>query len=102
MSQYDAIARPIMDFDSQPRNADPYSAILPSKQIICSKNPLMASLRAGDRLRQLAVESSKMDFEHPDSAPARKLNEILWKSVKGVNSELPAIHKRRIGADVGD
>src|SRR5215813_1854180 len=89
MSQYDAIARPIMDFDSQPRNDDEFSAVLLAKQIICSMNPLVASLSPHDPLRELALESSKMDFEHPDSAPARKLNEIIWKSVKGVNSQLP-------------
>ena len=31
-----------------------------------------------------------MDFVHPDSAPAGLLNEILWKSVKGMNSPMPA------------
>jgi hypothetical protein len=102
MSQYDAIARPIMDFDSQPRNVDTYSAILPAKTIICSMNPLMASLSPNNRLRQLAVDSSRMDFEHPDSAPARKLNEIIWKSIKGVNSELPALRRRRLNTDLGD
>ena len=102
MSQYDAIARPIMDFDSQPRNADQFSAILPAKEIICSMNPSMASLGAHNRLRELAVESSKMDFEHPDSAPAGKLNEIIWKSIKGVNSRLPILHNRRTITDPGD
>jgi len=102
MSQYDAIARPIMDFDSQPRNADGFSAILPAKQIICSINPSVASLSPHDRLRELAVESSKMDFDHPDSAPARKLNEIIWKSIKGVNSRLPVPHSRRAITDPSD
>jgi hypothetical protein len=102
MSQYDAIARPIMDFESQPRNAGEFSAILPAKQIICSMNPLMSSLGPHDRLRQLALESSKMDFEHPDSAPAARLNEIIWKTIKGVNSPLPMPRHRRTNTDPGD
>ena len=102
MSQYDAIARPIMDFDSQPMNSDAFNAILPAKQIICSMNPSVASLSPHDRLRELAVESSKMDFEHPDSAPAARLNEIIWKSIKGVNSRLPVSHNRRTNIDPGD
>jgi hypothetical protein len=31
-----------------------------------------------------------MDFTNPDSQPDRKLNELIWKSVKGPNSQLPA------------
>jgi hypothetical protein len=31
-----------------------------------------------------------MDFEHPDSAPPGELNEMIWKSVKGMNSQMPA------------
>lgn len=33
---------------------------------------------------------SKMDFTNPDSQPALKLNELIWKSVKGPNSKMPA------------
>ncbi|HYB53971.1 MAG TPA: alkaline phosphatase family protein, partial [Thermoanaerobaculia bacterium] len=36
-----------------------------------------------------AQASMKMDFSQPDRAPERELNEILWKSVKGVSSPLP-------------
>ena len=39
LSQYDAIANPILDFDTQPRNGEPYTAILPAREIICKMNP---------------------------------------------------------------
>ena len=32
-----------------------------------------------------------MDFIHPDSAPSGLLNEVIWKSVKGIHSKMPAI-----------
>jgi len=34
-------------------------------------------------------ESSKMDFAHADAAPAERLNEIIWKSVRGYDSAMP-------------
>jgi hypothetical protein len=42
-----------------------------------------------DSRRQLAVQSDQMDFVHADAAPARELNEIIWKMVKGIHSEMP-------------
>ncbi len=90
MSQYDAIANPILDFDGAPQNSATYAAILPAKEIICDKTPAMAAIGRNDPLRKLALQSLKMDFEHPDSAPAGLLNEIIWKSVKGYHSKMPA------------
>ena len=40
-------------------------------------------------MRKIILESRGMDFIHPDSAPPRRLNELIWKSVKGANSEMP-------------
>ena len=31
-----------------------------------------------------------MDFDHADAAPADALNRILWQSVRGVGSPMPA------------
>jgi hypothetical protein len=42
-------------------------------------------------MRKLAIESEKMHFDIPDSAPAAKLNLILWRSVKGPQSKMPAV-----------
>ena len=41
-------------------------------------------------MRKYAEESAAMNFDLPDSANAAKLNEIIWKSVRGVNSKMPA------------
>jgi hypothetical protein len=45
----------------------------------------------------------KMDFTNPDSQPERKLNELIWKSVKGPNSRMPApVNARPSGDDDDD
>jgi hypothetical protein len=31
-----------------------------------------------------------MDFAHPDALPALEANAIVWRTVKGVNSQPPA------------
>jgi hypothetical protein len=41
-------------------------------------------------MRKIMLESKGMDFVHPDRAPARGPNELIWKSVKRANSEMPA------------
>jgi hypothetical protein len=36
----------------------------------------------------------KMDFRDVDDAPMAELNEILWKSIKGADSPVPApVHR---------
>ena len=43
-----------------------------------------------------ARESAKMNFAEADEAPVRRLNEIIWRSVKGANSPMPApVHRYR-------
>ena len=37
-----------------------------------------------------AHESERWDFSRPDRAPEQELNRVIWKSVKGANSEPPA------------
>ena len=89
LTQYDAIANPISDFDTGPRNRDPYSAILPAKEAICKMNPERRTTGLSNAMRDLIARSDKMDFDHPDKAPAYELNQILWKSIKGVDSTMP-------------
>src|SRR5262249_19936054 len=91
MSQYDAVANTIQDWDSSPSNGDVYSAVLPSKDIIAEINPVIALLKPGSAAYKLAKLSDSMDFDNPDSAPAKQLNEVIWKTVKGFNSTMPAI-----------
>jgi hypothetical protein len=90
MSQYDAVATPILDWDSAPGNGDPYTAILPARNLIEQLNPQMTLLARGSEARRLAEQSNRMDFRHPDSAPPAQLNRILWKLAKGMNATMPA------------
>jgi YVTN family beta-propeller protein len=90
LTSYDSTANPIMDWNSQAANNAPYSAILPASSIICSQTPAAESLASSDPMRRVIQEAGKLDVEHPDSAPEGKFNELIWKSVKGANSEPPA------------
>ena len=103
MSQYDAIAKPITDWDTTPSNDEPFDPILPDKAIIAAMNVrgggggargtvphAAADARDAALYAQLQAASDQMDFIHPDSAPARPLNEIVWKSVRGPDAVMPA------------
>jgi hypothetical protein len=47
-----------------------------------------------------ARASSKMDFDDYEEAPMKELNEIIWKSVRGADSPVPApVHRYRPLAD---
>jgi YVTN family beta-propeller protein len=91
MSQYDAIAEPIADWDTAANNIDPFNAILPSKEVISAINtPASRPATEAAIERQLELASDQMDFAHADAAPATEVNQIIWKSVKGMNSTMPA------------
>jgi hypothetical protein len=48
-------------------------------------------------------ESRKMDFSDVDRAPMHALNEIIWKSIKGADSQMPPpVHRFRPLIDAGD
>ena len=90
MNQYDAIATPILDFDTSTpaaMNRGVYTATLPDTSILGADR---ATGKMASALFPLEQLSAKMDFIHPDSAPAALLNEVIWKSIKGVNSKMPA------------
>ncbi len=87
MSQYDAIANPILDFDNTNSNSAVYNAILPAQAVI---NEIALNAPKGSPRARLAKLTSTMDFTHPDSADPRLLNEVIWKSVKGIHSNPPA------------
>ena len=83
MTQYDAIATPILNWDAIPSNREAYRAILPAEEIIAKKT-VAASPEAG-----LSRLSAKLDFSHPDSADPAVLNTILWKYARGLDSKPP-------------
>jgi YVTN family beta-propeller protein len=89
LCEYDAVADPIMDWDTGPNNSSVFNAIVPSKAIIAQMNPDPNALLRGDPRRVLAERSAAMDFDHPDAAPADEVNEIVWQTVKGFGTAMP-------------
>ena len=86
MSQYDAAATPMYASFGVTPDVRPYSAI----------QPLIDINAKNVRTAYGAPESAKMDFAEEDKAPMHRLNEILWKSIKGPDSEMPApVHRFR-------
>jgi hypothetical protein len=78
MSQFDAAATPMFaSFQGEP-DLRPYSA-LPSNVDLNEKNTAAAW---GAQL--------KMNFAREDAADDYLLNEVVWKSVRGANSPMPA------------
>lgn len=91
LTSYDATANPIVvDWNTTPANNAPYGAVLPAQNIICSQTPGLRDLSSRDPSRAMLIRATQMDFDRPDSAPDRELNEMIWKSVKGMNSQMPA------------
>jgi YVTN family beta-propeller protein len=89
LSQYDAVADPILDWDSSPANGADFGAQIPTKSLIAQLNPRKSQLRAGDPRLEMALRSEQMDFTHADAAPAQELDDIVWKTVKGPDSPAP-------------
>ncbi len=79
MSQYDAAANPMYRTLSTTTNTAPYTHIEPKIDI----NETNTKTAWG------AEESLKMNLSTFDQAPMFELNEIVWKSVKGADSEMP-------------
>jgi YVTN family beta-propeller protein len=118
MCQYDAASSAILDWDASPANNAPYEAALPDEKIIGEINPGVPGKKpkkvspeqtnAADPhqppetaqeargLDGLAEESAAMDFTHADRNPADALNRIIWKTVKGVGSQMPLTPHRPI------
>ncbi|MEO7600406.1 MAG: alkaline phosphatase family protein, partial [Opitutus sp.] len=80
MSQFDAAATPMWaSFHSQP-DLKPYRA-LPPRVNVREMNPKNAW---GSK------QSRKMDFSKPDRADDIALNQVVWRSVRGAHSAMPA------------
>jgi phospholipase C len=90
LSLNDALATPMYDaFDSTPTNIAPFTA-LPETQDLLAKNPGGTAA---------ARQSSRLDFRHLDAVPQRKLDALLWKSVRGWNSTPPPPGPNAAGGD---
>ncbi len=91
LNQYDANATPIVaPFDTAPNNSAVYNATPAAQNIMCQKGSADLEL-ASNPMHKWAVESSKMNFDVPDSVDSAKLNEVLWHAVRGPDAPLPAV-----------
>ena len=80
MSQFDAAAMPMWNTFAAHADLAPYTA-RPAQADLEARNP---------KFGWGARESQKMDFSEPDRADDIVLNEIVWRSVRGPDSPMPA------------
>ena len=90
LSQYDAYAPSFgTDFDATTTNEPAYTA-LAETPAIATQVASAAFLKAHPAYKKLVAMTATMDFSKEDLAPAQLLNEVIWKSVKGMDSAMPA------------
>ncbi len=93
MSQYDAAAMPLYAAFGVKPDISPFSAIAPQVDLAAKNTPDAFG----------AKESARMDFSELDRAPMLALNQIVWKSVRGAHSDMPApVHRFRPLIDVSE
>ncbi|MBS1666749.1 MAG: bifunctional YncE family protein/alkaline phosphatase family protein [Bacteroidetes bacterium] len=80
MSQYDAAAEPMWRCFTATPNLDPFIS-LPCNIDLTERNTAW---------NELAEKSARFDFTKEDRVPDLLFNEVLWKAIKGLNSEVPA------------
>jgi hypothetical protein len=80
MSQYDAVATPFQFISKNASNIEPFKAIKPSKDIIMALNSKTAYRSKDSNNIPRFAEESEIDEE---------LNDILWKSIKGIKTPTP-------------
>ncbi len=93
MNQCDAGATPMYHAFGTTAAATPF-AHLPARVSLTEKN---------DWATPGAAASARMDFSRPDRAPDLELNQIIWQTVRGGGSVMPAPrHIWFIGSAAGD
>lgn len=80
MSQFDAAAMPMWAAFQDQADLTPYEARSAQVDLNAVNTPLAWG----------GQESRRMDFSEPDKADDIKLNEIVWRSVRGADSPMPA------------
>jgi hypothetical protein len=81
MSQFDAAARPMYDSFTAKPDFSPYTHVKPEADMTAVNSPTAFG----------AALSAKLDLEEKeDQADDLVFNEIIWKSVKGAGSRMPA------------
>ena len=97
MNSYDATSEPMAFFDDAPRNDDPFVATMPTASLIAERNPSARpaeapspeTRRIDPDVRQMIEESDAMNFAVADRAPADRLTQIIWASVRGPRVPMP-------------
>lgn len=79
MSQYDAAAVPMVDCFTETPDFTPYMHVPNTVPLDQMNDPDAYGSK----------EISAMNLKDVDAVPERRFNEILWKAVKGRNSEMP-------------
>jgi hypothetical protein len=80
MSQFDATAMPMFNSFTSTPDLRPYTL-----------RPVTVDLKARNRPNAPgAKQSAKMDFSKEDAADDLVLNEVIWQSIKGEHSVMPA------------
>ncbi len=80
MSQYDAAAEPMWRSFDQKINRTPFNVI----------KPFVDLNETNIKEDELSTASEKLDFSKEDMVPDLYFNQILWKAIKGINSNMPA------------
>jgi YVTN family beta-propeller protein len=92
MSQYDAAATPMFAAFAAKPDSTPYAS-----------RPARVSLTETNREDAPGAQASlRMNMIEADLAPERELNEILWKSVRGPDSVMPAPIRAAFVRPVGE
>jgi YVTN family beta-propeller protein len=79
MSQFDRAATPMTAAFSSTPNLRPYDALIPGVSLTATNGPNAPMAKA----------SLSIDFSAPDRIPMGLMNEIIWRSVRGIASEMP-------------
>jgi hypothetical protein len=79
MTQYDAAAMPMYASFGTTPDLTPYKLLMPQVDV----NALNSRRAPGAKV------SMGMDFSDYDLTPMFELNEVIWKSVRGADSEMP-------------
>jgi len=79
MTQFDAAAQPIYDSFQAAADVTPFTHV-PARVSLDERNGAEA---------WGADESAQMDFRKADAADDQRLNEIIWRSIRGANHPMP-------------
>jgi len=83
MSQFDAAATPMWNCFGEAPDMTAFIARAPGVDLTTRNLSFVPGM----------TESAKFDLSRADAIPDALLNEVLWKSLKGVHSPMPAPHR---------